>query len=228
MAHLILDDAARLRIRDAIASAEKTTSGEIFAVVARSADEYRFIPILWAMLAALFVPMPLLFAKIPSGWVSAAGSPWDQALDPIGLPLPATWIYLLQLIVFLVLAVVLSLPAIKPLLVPATVKRHHAHGLAVEQFLAHGLHITEARTGVLIFVSLFERYAEIVADAGINGKVDQAVWDELIAALLADIRAGRLDDGLVGAVTRAGVILAAHFPPRPPNRDELPNDLILL
>jgi putative membrane protein len=54
------------------------------------------------------------------------------------------------------------------------------------------------------------------------------VWDELIAALIANIRAGRLDDGLTGAVARAGTVLAAHFPPRPPNRDELPNDLILL
>ena len=228
MAHSILDDAARLRIRDAIAGAEKTTSGEIFAVVARSADDYRYVPVLWAMLVALFVPLPLLFARVPSGWVSAAGEPWDSALDSVGLPLPGSWIYLAQLLVFLILAVVLSLPAIKPLLVPAVAKRRHAHGLAVEQFLAHGLHITEARTGVLIFVSLFERYAEIVADAGINSKVDQAVWDDLIAALLADIRTGRLDDGLVGAIDRAGKILATHFPPRPPNRDELPNDLILL
>jgi putative membrane protein len=223
--HAILGEAERLRVRDAIAAAERRTTGEIFAVVARESDDYRSIPVLWATLIALFVPLPLLFVTIPQEWLSDAGSPWQSAARIL---LPTAWIYVAQLIVFIVLAVVLSLPAVKPHVVPRRTKDEHAHGLAVEQFLAHGLHITEARTGVLIFVSLAERYAEIVADAGIAAKVDQAVWDAAMAALLADIRAGRLAEGLTGAIERAGAVLAEHFPPRPRDRNELPNDLILL
>ena len=219
------DETERLKVRDAIAAAEKQTIGEIFAVVARESDDYRFIPILWATLVALAVPLPLLFVQVPADWLRDTGGAWESAAQIL---LPTMWIYVVQLVVFIVLALVLSLPSIKPRVVPRRVKEAHAHGLAVEQFLAHGLHTTEARTGVLIFVSLAERYAEIIADAGIAAKVDQAEWDESVAALIRDIRAGRLADGLTGAIARAGVVLARHFPPRPRDRNELPNDLILL
>jgi len=201
-----LTDADRARIREAIAAAEARTAGEIFVVVARSSDDYRFVPLLYATLIGLIVPLPLLFLTL-----------W-----------PALTIYLAQLVVFVVLAVVLSLPPLHMLLVPKPVKRARAHARAVEQFMAHGLHVAEARTGVLIFVSLAERYAEIVADAGIAGRVAQAEWDRTVATLLADIGSGKLAEGLVGAIGRAGDMLAAHFPPRPGDRNELPDELILL
>ncbi|CAN5188523.1 hypothetical protein BH10PSE9_BH10PSE9_13820 [soil metagenome] len=202
----VLSDAERIHIRNAVAAAEAKTTGEIFVVVARASDGYGFIPLVWAMLAALLVPLPL-----------------------IGLTLlPAAVIFAVQLGVFALLAVVLSLPAVRPLCVPAAAKRARAHGLAVQQFLAHGLHTTEARTGALIFVSLVERHAEIVADAGIAAKVDQATWDAAIAALLAEVRQGRLAGGLVAAIEQVGAELARHFPPHPRDRDELPNDPIFL
>jgi putative membrane protein len=218
----ILGDQDRKTIRDAIAAAEKTTAGEIFVVVAHDSDEYRAIPLLWATLIALLFPLPFLLVELPAEW--RTGEAWDSAARL----LPGTAIYLGQLVVFVVLAIGLSLPAIKPLVVPKSVKRNRAHALAVAQFLAHGLHITEARTGVLIFVSLFERYAEIIADAGIAAKVEQEEWDRSMAGLLADIGQGRLTEGLAGAIGRAGSVLARHFPPRPRDRNELPNDLILL
>jgi putative membrane protein len=199
-------DTDRARIRDAIATAEAKTAGEIFVVVARQSDEYHFIPLLWAMLLALAVPLPLIFLTL----------------------LPVTDIYLIQLAVFLAAAIMLSVPEIRPLTVPKQVRNGRAHLKAVEQFMAHGLHTTEARTGVLIFVSLAERYAEIVADAGIAAKVDQAVWNETMNALLAEIRAGRLADGLVGAIEKTGAVLALHFLRRPGDLNELPDDLVVL
>jgi putative membrane protein len=201
-----LSEAGRLRVRDAIAAAETRTAGEIFVVVARVSDDYRLVPILWATLAALVVPLPLIL-----------GTLW-----------PAMTIYLVQLAVFVLLAVILSLPPVHIHTVPRSVQRGRAHDRAIEQFLAHGLQMTEARTGALIFVSLAERHAEIVADAGIAAKVPQSAWQEAVAALVAEIRADRLGDGLVGAVEQVGAVLAAHFPPRPDDRDELSNDVILL
>jgi putative membrane protein len=214
-----LNDAERLRIRDAIAAAESQTIGEIFVVVARESDDYRPIPILWATLIALAVPLPLIAYDLLARW--------DTGAVEFGI-LSAPWIYLIQLCVFIVLALVLSIPAVKLLVVPRRVKLARAHGLAVEQFLAHGLHTTEARTGVLIFVSLAERYAELIADAGIAKKVEQAVWDEAMAALIAEIKAKRLAEGLIAAIERSGAVLAQHFPPRPRDRNELPNDLVIL
>lgn len=204
--HPMLSDADRARIRQAVAAAETRTAGEIFVVIANASDDYGFIPLIWATLVALVVPLPLIAVTL----------------------LSASAIFAIQLGVFIALALVLSLPAARPLVVPTGVKLARAHGLAVQQFLAHGLHTTEARTGALIFVSLAERHAEIIADAGIAAKVDQAVWDEVMAALLAEIRQGRLAAGLVAAIASVGAVLAQHFPPRARDRNELPNDLIML
>ena len=175
-------------------------------VVAKASDDYGFVALLWATLAALVVPLPLIFLT----------------------RVPAVQIYAAQLAVFVVLAIVLSLPSVRPLVVPRTMKTREAHRLAVDQFLAHGLHMTEARTGVLIFVSLAERYAEVVADAGIAAKVKQADWDGLIGQLLARVRAGELAAGLVEAVGVSGRLLADHFPVGAGDRNEIVNDVVLL
>lgn len=202
----ILSGDERRRVSDAIAAAEASTSGEIFVVVAEASDDYRFLPLIWATLAALVVPLPLLFFTA----------------------LPASLIYALQLSVFVVLAIVLSLPPVHPHIVPAGVKRGRASALAAQQFLAHGLHTTEARTGVLIFLSLTERHAEIVADTGIAARVDQKVWEDAVAALVAAAGDGRTGDGLVAAVAATGAVLAEHYPYRPGDRDELPNEVVLI
>ena len=201
-----LNELERSNIRNAIAAAEAKTSGEIFVVVARVSDAYRSVPILWATGIALCAPLPLLLLTL----------------------MPALDIYLVQLAVFVVSAIVLTLPPIHIHTVPRQMQQARAHERAVEQFLAHGLHMTEARTGALIFVSLAEHHAEIVADAGIARKVSQSAWDTAIAKLIGEIHAGRLGEGLAVAVGDIGSILAAHFPPRLKNRDELVNDVVLL
>lgn len=217
--------ADRARIRDAVEAAEAKTAGEIFTVVAGASDDYRVIPVLWATLAALLVPLLILLAEWLAGWT--AGDVWNaDTAVPAGLP--AAWVYAIQLCVFIALAIVLSLPRIRPLVVPRSVKDERAHAVAVQQFLAHGLHLTEQRTGVLIFVSLAEHYAEIIADAAIAKKVEQAVWDDAMAALLAEIRKGRLAEGLVAAVGRVGAVLVEHFPPRRRDENELSDDLVIL
>jgi putative membrane protein len=97
---------------------------------------------------------------------------------------------------------------------------------AMQQFFAHGLHRTERRTGVLIFAAVAERYAEIVADAGIDSKVTPQVWAAAIDALIEGIKQGRPADGFVAAIERCGRVLAEHFPPGALKRDELPNRLV--
>jgi putative membrane protein len=189
-----------------VAAAEAKTSGEIFTVVAERSDDYRFIPVLWATLVALIVPLPLILLTL----------------------LPASLIFLIQLAVFVILALVLSHDEVRPLVVPPGVKHGAARALAVQQFLAHGLHTTERRTGVLIFVSLAERHAEIIADAGISAKVEDAMWRAAVDRLVGEIRAGRLADGMIAAIESTGAVLARHFPPRKDDRDELPNGLVLL
>ena len=192
------------RIVEAIRAAEAKTSGEIYCVIAHACDDYHLVPIAWAALIALAVPLPLIHF---TSW-------------PVGI------IYLIQLAAFIAAAVVLSLPIIRLGLVPKRRLHWRAHVVAMQQFLAQGIHLTERRTGVLIFASVAERYAEIVADAGINAKVTPEVWDQAVAALIAGIKDGRPGDGFVAAVEQCGAVLAEHFPPGALNRDELPNKLV--
>ena len=212
----MISPADKQRIADTIRAAEAKTSGEIFCVIAHQAGDYPLVPVAWAAAAALTeeteaagltrlaVPAPLIYLTL-----------W-----------PAAIIYLVQLVVFIVLAAALSHPAIRIHLVPRRAKHDRAHTVAMRQFFAQGLHQTERRTGVLIFAAVAERYAEIVADAGINAKVPPHVWDQAVAALIAGIKDGRPGDGFVAAIEQCGAVLAEHFPPGALNRDELPNKLV--
>lgn len=196
----------REEIASAIRTAETMTSGEIFCVFARASDDYRCIPLLWAALAALILPAPLILLTL-----------WQVQI-----------IYIAQLALFLSLVLVFAWDPLRIRLVPGPVKRRRAHRNALEQFLAHGLHTTESRTGVLIFVSQAERYAEVVADEAIFQKVEPAVWDEAVAALVAAARERRPGKGFVQAIAICGEVLAVHFPRAKGDRDELPNQLVEL
>lgn len=200
----MISQAEKARIIEAIAAAETKTAGEIFCVIAHTSSNYSLVPVAWAALIALAAPAPLIYLTI-----------WSAGL-----------IYLVQLAAFIVTAMILSLPAIRFRIVPRRAMRERAHIEAMRQFLAQGLHLTERRTGVLIFVSVAERYAEIVADSGINAKVAPAVWQDAVDAALEAIKDGRIGDGLVAAVGRCGTVLAEHFPPGAINRDELPNKVV--
>jgi putative membrane protein len=202
----MISDADRAQITDAIRAAEARSSGEIFCVLAQRSSAYALVPIAWAAALALIVPWPLIYL---TSW-------------------PASVIYVLQLIAFMAAALVLARPALRYRIVPQRARHDRAHSTAMRQFWAQRLHKTAARTGVLIFVSLAERYAEIVADAGINEKVTPEVWEKAVADLTAAIKAGRIGDGFVAAIAQCGAVLAEHFPlpPGSTNANELPDKLI--
>ena len=200
----MISAADKSRVEEAIRAAETKTSGEIFCIIAQHASDYRLVPLAWAALIALMVPAPLLYFTL-----------W-----------PAAAIYLIQLLVFILTTIALSRPAIRFALVPRRVKEDHAHALAMRQFFAQGLQHTEHRTGVLIFACAAERYAEIVADAGINAKVTPEVWRKAIDVLTTAIKEGRPGDGFIAAIEQCGAVLAEHFPPGALDRDELPNKLV--
>ncbi|MER2537299.1 MAG: TPM domain-containing protein [Rhizobiaceae bacterium] len=198
------------RIAAAIREAESRTSGEIYCVLARSSGDYFFQAATMAILAILLVGFGVAWA-IEHWWL------------PISLPL----FVLAQLLAVATALVVLWLfPASRLLLVPRRQRHDAAHANAARQFLARNVHITERRTGVLIFVSLAERHAEVIADAGIDGRVDEHAWTGIVAGLTEAARRDRLADGFVEAVKAAGTLLAAHFPRRADDVNELDDHLV--
>jgi putative membrane protein len=97
-------------------------------------------------------------------------------------------------------------------MVPRRIKRVRAHRAAMEQFHARGLGRLEGRAGVLIYVSLAERYARIVVDDHLAAKIHASEWRTAIDALTAHMKDGRVADGFVAAIARCGSVLAEHAP----------------
>lgn len=199
-------DQDKARITAAIHAAEQHTSGEFVAVVARISDHYVFLPLLWAALAALLVPGVFLLFSIPLAYIH---------------------IYQIQLLVFIVLAFLfLFVPELHLRLIPRHIKHARASRLAKAQFYIQGVHMTREHSGVLFFVSLAEHYVEIVADRGIHEKLGEAHWQGIVDTFLAQVRAGRITEGFVAAISACGAAMAQHYPTHPGNVEELSDGLI--
>ena len=111
---------------------------------------------------------------------------------------------------------------------PQSLLANRAHQNAVNQFIARNIHITKARTGVLLFVSVDERFAEVVADDAINAHVPQPEWDRIVAMLIDGARHGRYAAGFLDAIAATGSLLQAHFPKSADDRNELDDHVVEL
>ncbi|MBV1700385.1 MAG: TPM domain-containing protein [Hyphomicrobiales bacterium] len=201
-----LTPADHARISDAIAQAERQTRGEIVCVLAHASSDYANVPLLWASMIALIVPWPLIAFTQMS----------------------VQRIYIMELVVFIGLFLLLSRPALRLWLVPKRVLRAQAHRAALGQFMMRGVSNTTERTGILIYVSLAERYARVIADEGIAAKIAQPEWQQIVDALVAHAQKGDMATGFVEAVAAAGRHLAAHFPPDATPKDQLPNRIYVV
>lgn len=221
---MLISDADKAAISAAIADAETRTAGEIYCVVARECSDYRVAPLAWAIGAALVAPALLTLAGVDVGalldfgWRAAHRSAdWRTAI--FGYALVQAAVLVLSWLVF-------SITPVRRFLTPHWLKRERVHRAALDQFLARGLHLTRDRTGVLIFLAEAERQAEIVADEGIQAHVGPEAWAAPVAALVAAARRNEPAAGVLEAVRQCGALLAAHFPPRADDADELPNHVV--
>ena len=202
----------RAKVTEAITAAEAHTSGEIVVVAARQSDDYIHVPIHIATAAALAVPLaePLL-ARFASWSAITIGQ-----------------LFLVQLVTFITVALILSLPALRYSVTPKKLMKKYAHRNAAAQFLASNLSATRERTGVLIFVSLLEHYVEVIGDKAIAEKLTQHDWQKIVDDMLPLLKEKQTTDALVLAVHRCGALLATHFPAGRHNPNELPDHFIVL
>jgi putative membrane protein len=175
----------------AIRAAEQRTCGQIICVLAHSSSAYAHVPVLWSSVLALLTPWPLIYF-----------TQWSIQR-----------IFLVQLVIFIIASLAFSWMPLRLILVPRAAQRTRAHRAALEQFVVRGVSRTRNRNGLLIFVSLAERYARIIADEGIAHKVSGLEWQSAIDALTAHMRDGHIATGFIAAIERCGAVLAAHAPP---------------
>ncbi|MGP7795419.1 TPM domain-containing protein [Sphingomonas sp. CLY1604] len=221
-----LTDADRTRVAAAVAEAERDTAGEIVTVVARRSDAYHDVALHWAVLAMLLVLALLALMPGVAVWLHGlVADPWDGAPAPGGL---FTVALLLLAATFLIVRVILAYRPLRMALTPGSTAGRRVHARALTLFRASAEARTRDATGVLLYLSLDEHRAEIIADAAIHSRVTPDVWGAAMAALIAATRDGRPGDGMAEAVRQIGLVLAEHFPPRTDDTNELPDRLIEL
>jgi putative membrane protein len=142
--------------------------------------------------------------------------------------MPVLRILSVQVGVFAVLLMILCIPAVRVALMPRRARRAIAYRVAMEQFINRGIARNIGASGILIFVSLAERYARIIVDDEIARRVPQSRWQAAVDVLIAHAREDRVADGFIVAIELCGNELAQHFPRTGADRGKLPDRLYVI
>ncbi|NIJ65456.1 putative membrane protein [Sphingomonas leidyi] len=221
-----LTDQDREAVTAAVTTAELTTNGEIVTVVAGRSDAYHDVALHWAVLAMLLVLALLAWQPWPAEWLHT------RFVDSWAQVVPARWYLTIALVLmaatFLVARVALAFDALRLFLTPGATKTRRVHRRALELFRAAAEKRTRGSTGVLVYLSLAEHRAVILADEGIHSKVTADVWGAAMTALVGGLKADRAGEGMAEAVRQIGLVLAEHFPRSADDVNELPDRVIEL
>ena len=212
-------------VSTAIAAAEAHSDGEIVAIAAEQSDAYHDVGLHYAVLAA-FATLAI-FAASPGllTWWRDLFSGWSA--EP-SLRETLTWLLLLTLAKFLAVLFLLKWRPLRMLLTPGATRTRRVRRRAIMLFKTGAERRTVGRTGILIYLSLAEHRAEIVADEAITHVTTPETWGEAMAAMLTQVKAGRPGEGIAAAVTIIGAVLAEHFPKSSGDTNEIPDKLIEL
>jgi len=221
-----LTEADHALVNAAVAAAEHQTSGEIVTIVTDLSDHYEDVALAWSS-AIAFVALAA-YATFPDfyiGLLNTVTGGWNHeytASEHVALLLTA--VALKWLGSWLILRWMPLRLAVTPKRLKMTRVRNRAIGL----FKVGAEAKTVGQTGVLLYLSMKEHRAEIVADASIAAKVTPEIWGDAMVALIDNVRAGQPGKGMAEAVAQMGIVLAEHFPKGTDNPNELPDRLIEL
>ena len=203
---MLLSYEERDRLEDLVRDLEATTDAEVVLVLARRADNYLYAPTLVAAIAGMLIPLISIY--------------WPFWLDTDEL-------VLVQATVFICLALLFRIPALQRKLVPKRTKFFRASNLAMRHFLAQGVHTTKNNLGIMIFVSEFERYIEIIADHGITKKIGDDTWSKEVDLAVPHLKQNNAFNAFTSVLKDVGGILKDDFPITE-KKEELPNHVILV
>ncbi|WP_404711629.1 TPM domain-containing protein [Sphingomonas sp. MMS24-J13] len=215
----------RAKVAAAIKAAEAKTDGEISTIVAASSDSYGDVVFVAAALVAL---LPLAVSAAWPGVLESGAKLLTGGWEEPTLRFMLTLLTIETACLFLIAWAVFRIAAIRTVLTPAAIETRRVRRRALMLFRTGTEQRTLSKTGVLLYLSLAEHRAEIVADAAIHSRAPQEAWGEAMAALIAALKDNRPGDGIAAAVERIGAVLAEHFPYTGSDPNELPDRLIEL
>ncbi|MEO9468840.1 hypothetical protein [Parasphingorhabdus sp.] len=211
-------------VTSAVSEAEKETNGEIVTIVTEQSDHYGDVA--WAISGLVALTALLVISLFPEiylnilDWMSGGWSGMTA--------LPYWMLFAFAALKFFGTRLILIWKPLLFLLIPPPIKNARVRKRAVSLFTVSTDHRTVGRTGILLYLSMREHRAEIVADDAIVEKVEPAVWGDAMVALIDLVRSGRPGEGMAEAVKQMGVVLSEHFPKTDNNPNELPDRLIEL
>jgi putative membrane protein len=214
------------KVSAAIAAAEGNSSAEIVAVVSELSDSYHDVALHWAVL--VLIAVLAWAAACPTclnWWMDLFLGGWRP--EP-SLRETLTFLLVLAVLKFTAVLLILKYRPLRLALTPGATKTRRVRRRAVALFRTGAEQRTVGRTGVLIYLSLGERRAEIVGDEAITKVTTPETWGEAMAALIVEVKAGRPGDGIAAAVSQVGKVLTEHFPRSDADINEIPDKLIEL
>lgn len=200
------------RITDAVVKAEAHTSGEIVPYFIDQSDRYE--EAVWrggGILGALSLAIIAMVHLFSESW---------HGLGPLEIGiiiLGGTGLGMM---------LVHAVPALKRRLAGEALVEHRVAQRAAQAFIAEEVFNTRDRTGILLFVSLLEQKVLVVGDSGINAKVGESDWEDVVGRVVAGIDRGQPAEGLIDAIGQCGVLLKRKgVRRRADDRNELSNKL---
>ena len=212
LAQKFLSDDERTRVTEAVKEAEKVTAGEIVVMIISASYHYPMANVIGA--AVFSLPLALIFTTLTGEWLWIGGQ--------------NMWLFLGYLVVlfFLFHELIKRTPWIKRGFITERQIQEEVEEAATTQFFNQGLYRTRDETGVLVLISVFERKVWVLADRGINAKVQAGQWDDIVKMIVDGIKQNRQTDAICEAVDKIADLLKTHFPIKPDDRDELKNLII--
>lgn len=198
------------KVETSIKKAEHTTSAEVVAMIVRRSCPLGHIP----FQVTLLLLIGILVFEVPQ---MDFFTDWNL-----------TWLFLLLSAACYGLSLLIArLKWVQRILIPQNDQRFQVDERAQLEFFLTGMTNTQNKTGVLIFISLLERRAVILADKTISEKLPPETWNKILGELVQAIKAGRVGDGISTAIHSVGGVVSQHFPAAKDNKDELHNHLIM-
>jgi putative membrane protein len=212
LAKEFLSEDERARVSAAVAEAEKRTVGEIVVMIISASDHYPMANVAGA--AAFAFALGLLLTPLIGGWL------WIGSQN--------LWLFIGLFTVFFIFfhAVIRRTLWLKRYFISRKEINAEVKEAAVTHFFNHGLYRTQDKTGVLVLISVFERRVWVLADQGINARVAEGQWDEIVKMITDGIKQKRPADAICAAVEKIADLLKTHFPIKPGDIDELENVII--
>ena len=212
LAQKFLSDDDRTRVTEAVKAAERLTAGEIVVMIISASYHYPMANVIGAAVFAL--PLALIFTTLTGEWLWIGGQ--------------NMWLFVGYLIVLFIIfhELIKRSPWLQRCFITERQFQEEVEEAATTQFFNRGLYRTRDETGVLVLISVFERKVWVLADRGINAKVQAGQWDDIVQMIVEGIKQNRQADAICEAVEKIADLLKTHFPIKPDDTDELKNLII--